>query len=106
MSFTGNENHDITLAAAAIMTKRYRDSISAGDIIGHYFGKDAISDILNQSNCVGIRIYHALNSDNVKQLVIVGVTSDENDQYTEKLAENSFLCPSLCAADNPLNSDV
>jgi hypothetical protein len=107
MAFTGNENHDITLAAAAVMTKRYRDSLpSAGGIIGHYIGKATIQNILDQNECVGIRVYHALDADNVKQLVITGVKSDQNDLYTGILAENTVLCPNLCAADNPLNSDV
>lgn len=104
MSFTGNEDHSISLNDAAKLTKRYRDSVPTGSTIAHFFGKDAIQAILNQENCVGIRIYYGLNADDVKQLVAVGVTADENDMFNGLLAEKSFLCPAQCSTNNPLNS--
>ena len=104
MPFTGNEDHSISLADAAKLTKRYRDSVPTGSTIAHFFGKDAIQAILNQENCVGIRIYYGLNTQDVKQLVAVGVTPDENDMYNGILAEKSFICPTQCSANNPLNS--
>lgn len=106
MSFTGNEDHEFPLAEAAQWTKNYRDSVPAGSVKGHYFGRKILEDILAQDDCVGIRIYYALNDDGVKQLIISGVDADENDIYQGTLAEKSFLCPSRCGVANPLNSDV
>lgn len=104
MPFTGNEDHSISLADAAKLTRRYRESVPTGSTIAHFFGKDAIQAILNQENCVGIRIYYGLNTDDAKQLVVVGVTPDENDMYNGILAEKSFICPTQCSTNNPLNS--
>lgn len=103
MSFTGNEDHAITLQEASDWTANYRNA-NPGQTQGHFFGKNAISAILNQSGCVGIRIYYALDENGQKQLIITGVDSNENDLYNGLLAERSFHCPPDCGASNPLNS--
>jgi len=104
MSFTGNEEHDFPLAAAAELTKNYRVSSPTGSTISHFFGKKAIQDILDQETCVGIRIYYALDVDGQKQLIVVGANASENDLFQGKLAERSRACPTMCSASNPLNS--
>ncbi len=104
MAFTGNESHDITLAEASEWTANYRASISTGETIAHYFGKTAIQNIMNQSNCVGIRIYYALDNAGAKQIIAVGVNSDGNDLYNGLLAERTIKCPQDCPSANPLNS--
>lgn len=101
-----NEDHSITLADAAKMTKNYRQSVSTGAIIAHAFGKNAIQAICNQSAAVGIRIYYALNDAGEKQLVVVGVDASGNDLYTGLLAERSLHCPDDCSSANPLNANV
>ncbi len=107
MSFTGHENHDFPLAQAAEWTKNYRDA-NPGDTKGHYFGKDALLAILAQNNCVGLRIYYALDDQTPrkKQLIVVGVTPDQNDIYNGLIAERSIDCPPTCGIDNPLNSNI
>lgn len=104
MSFTGNENHDIPLATAAQWTKNYRDVNPSTAIIAHYFGKQAISQVLAQTNCVGIRSYYAINADGVKELIIVGVDANGNDLYEGMILDRSFKCPQACSTSNPLNS--
>ena len=105
MSFTGTENHEISLQEASTMTKRYRDSQTEGGYIkAEYFGQEAIKAILQQENCVGIRIYYALDENMVKKLVLVGVDQNENDLYNGLLAERGLVCPPICPANNsPLN---
>jgi hypothetical protein len=105
MVFTGNEEHGITLSAAAAMTKNYRDVMPTGAIISHYFGKAAIQDILDQDNCVGLRLYYGLD-DGIQQIIVVGVNSAGNDLYEGLLAERSVKCPYECPAANPLNTNV
>lgn len=104
MNFTGNEVHDITLSEAAAMTKRYRDTISSTQTIAHFFGANAISSILDQTDAVGIRIYYGLNDTNQKQLIVTGVDANGNDLYLGKLAERSVTCPIDCSSANPLNA--
>lgn len=105
MSFTGQENHEISLQEASAMTKRYRDSQTEEMYIkAEYFGKEAIQSILQQKDCVGIRIYYALDENMVKKMVLVGVDQNENDLYNGILAEKGFTSPPLALNSNPLNS--
>jgi hypothetical protein len=106
MSFTGHENHSIDLDTASKWTKNYRQTVSEGSTIAEYFGKEAIAAILNQTNCVGIRLYYSLDDSGVKHLIVVGVNSDENDLYEGLLAERALTCPQRCSAINPLNSNM
>lgn len=70
MSLTGNEDHDISLETASDWTANYRATISGGEILGNYFGKTAIQAILDQDDCIGIRIYYAINGDDEKGLLL------------------------------------
>src|SRR4051812_39537894 len=105
MSFTGNEEHSISLATASAMTKNYRDTVSANATIAHYFGKSELQSVLNQSDCVGLRMYYAIDANGKKQLVIVGVNSSENDLYNGLLLDRSMCCPENCSTANPLNTN-
>lgn len=105
MSFTGNENHAITLSEAAAWTREYRTK-NPGATKGHFYGKTAIQRILDQANCVGIRVYYAIDTAGAKQLIIVGAESNENDLYNGQLAERSITCPPRCGVNNPLNSNT
>lgn len=105
MNYTGNEDHSISLQDAAAMTKRYRDNRTAAQtIIGEYFGKNAIIEILNQDQVVGIRIYYALDETMVQKLVIVGVDGNGNDLYLGEIAEHGHTNPPYQSTPNPLNS--
>ena len=101
MTFTGNEDHSISLNDAVSMTTRYRESEGSGFLAG-FFGKSAIDSILEQSGCVGIRIYNAMDDEDNRCFVVVGVTSDEKDMYNGELAEFSTGCPPHCAEGSPL----
>lgn len=103
MAFTGQEDHQIPLATAAEWTKNYRTA-NPSQTKGHFFGKEYIQSILAQENCVGIRIYYALDENGAKQLILVGVDANENDLYQGIIAERSFKCPPFCGVNNPLNS--
>ena len=103
MSFTGNENHDIDLNDAAKMTKDYRIA-NPGEILGGFFGKDAIEAILAQEGCVGIRYYHALTEDGKRTIVLVGAKEDQNDIVDGKIADYTVPDPPGSSLPNPLNS--
>jgi hypothetical protein len=103
MTFTGNEDHSISLQEASEWTKNYRNA-NPGQTLAHYFGQSAITAILNQAGCVGIRIYYALDTEGTKQLIITGVDSNGNDLYNGLLADRSHRCPPVCGTANPLNS--
>jgi hypothetical protein len=106
MSFTGEENHDISLEEAAKLTARFRASVGADAKIGGFFGNRAIMRILNQDGCVGIRYYYGLDSHSNPVLVLVGVDAHENDMEHGELAELSLPCPHMCSIGNQLNGGV
>jgi uncharacterized protein with PIN domain len=102
MSFTGNENHDIALDEATAWTANYRRQAPSSSIKAHFFGKAAIQAILDQDDCVGIRIYYALDTDSRQQLIVVGADENENDLHEGLLAERSMPCPPTCSSGSPL----
>ena len=102
MSFSPNQDHSISLAAAAAMTKDYRDA-NPGALLGGFFGKDALQAILDQPECVGIRYYYALDG-SAPTLVLVGAIADENDIVNGLLADVALPNPPNSSSANPLNS--
>lgn len=103
MSFTGNEPHEITLAEAAALTANHRTN-HPNEILGLFFGKTAILEILNQENCVGIRAYYGEDNQGANKLVIVGVDANKNDLINGKIADYGIPCPQRCSNSNSLNS--
>ena len=101
MAFDGTEGGEITLQTAVDMCAEYR-RLNSGATKAHFFGKDILNDILDQEGCVGIRMYYGIDSDDQKQLVLVGVDSDEKDM-TALVADLSKLCPTYCDTSSPLN---
>lgn len=102
MSFDPNQDHSITLAEAAQLTEAFRTA-NPVEKIGGFFGKDAIVDILNQANCVGLKYYFAIkNGDMV--LVLCGAKANQDDLYNGLLAEGPNTDPPAGGAPNPLNS--
>lgn len=102
MPFTGNENHAMSLEEAAKLTKKYRDSVSTGTMLGGFFGKAALLGILNQTGCVGMRIYNALLNDGTPTYVLVGVDSPGEDMEDGEIAEIVIICPPICPKESSL----
>ncbi len=93
MPFTGFEDHFITLPEAAELTKNYRD-MNPGAVRGEFFGKNHLLNILQQPNCVGVRIYYGYDTNVSKpKMVIVGVDQYENDLCSGIIAERGTMCP-------------
>lgn len=102
MEFTGNEEHGMSLEDAAKLTKNYRDSVSAGTMLGGFFGKTALLGILNQTGCVGMRIYNAQLEDGTPTYVLVGVDSAGEDKEDGGIAEIVIICPPICPKESTL----
>jgi hypothetical protein len=106
MAFTGNEDQRINPVLAAALTKAYRDTAGPLANKGQYFSKAALQEILSQEGCVGIRAYFALSAEAGNQLIVVGVTANENDLVDGYIADHTLLCPPYCSNPNILNSDI
>ena len=102
MRFNGTEGEEITIEEAAVMTASYRTA-NPGAVIANYIGKDLIRTILAQEGCMGIRTYHALNTDGSKEIVLVGCDAEGND-LLKVIVDRSIPCPNMCAKPNKLNS--
>src|ERR1035437_3617944 len=74
MSFTGNEGTYVTLNQGGTWTGNYRTA-NPNAIKAHFYGKTKLAEMLNQTGCVGLRMYRAIDENGAAQLVIVGVTS-------------------------------
>ena len=105
MAFDGNEASPIDLKLAAEWTANYRKKSPKGVTLGHFFGKKILNDILNQPDCMGIRVYYAEDDNGQKQLIMVGAKADENDMVDGVIADLSRPCPPTCSISNALNSD-
>jgi hypothetical protein len=104
MSFNGNEGKEVTLDEASAWTSNYRKTISVGDTLAHFVGKDQLMKILDQAECVGVRYYYGIDEEGAKILIAVGVTSDENDMTEGIIIDRMIACPPRCSTRNSLNS--
>ena len=104
MAFNGDEGSVVTLAEASGWTANYRRTISAGEIISQFVGKNQLMKILNQKGCMGVRVYYGIGDDGKKNLIFVGATADENDMIDGIIVEKVVPCPPRCPGKNSLNS--
>ena len=103
MTFDPNKDYSISLAAAATMTKDYRDN-NAGECIGGFIGKATIQSILNQPNCVGLKYYFAEDGAGNRTLVVCGAEANQDDMYTGIIGDHPEVDPPASSTPNPLNS--
>jgi hypothetical protein len=105
MSFDGNENHNITLTAASALTKEYRKQ-NPTQILGGFFGKQALLDLLNQTGAMGIRYYYGQDAAGGKVLVLCAADANEDDMLSGSgcCKEMALICPPRCGQNNSLNS--
>jgi hypothetical protein len=105
--FNGSEGDPIDLTTAKQWTANYRVKFESRDeISAHFFGSEIIQQILGESNCVGIRIYYAINDSGEKKLILVGVDSNGENLLPSMggrisdggniLADYSWPCPDYC----------
>ncbi len=102
--FTGNEDHDISMADASRLTRNFRERAGRTAIKGGFFGQAALQQLLDQDGVVGIRYYYAQENDGRPVLVLVGVDASGNDLIEGFLLERSVPCPPFCGFFNELNS--
>lgn len=102
MAFTGNEDHTISLEEGADLTSNFRDNYP-GQPQGIYFSKSTLEDVLAQSDCVGIRFYFGLTTNDKLRIVFTGVKASEDD-IIGIVGDGGSLCPPACGKKNDLNS--
>ena len=106
MSFTGNEGEAVTIGEAQDWTANYRATIKDGETLSHFFGRNRIDEILNQTGCMGIRAYYGNEVGGGKVLVLVGADANEDDMENGVIINKSVKCPPICGVNNKLNSNI
>jgi hypothetical protein len=76
----------------------------SGDLKGHFFGKDHFNAILEQTDCVGIRIYNGMDDNGKPVLILVGAKVNEDDLVDGIIVDRAISCPDKCGRANDLNS--
>ena len=95
--------HDISLSEAAVMTGAYRTA-NPGKLIGGLFTKEAVELVLDQPLCTSFRYYFALKANGDQTIVLVGVDAAGNDLVNGQLADSAKPCPPFQGNSNVLNS--
>ncbi len=103
--YSGHEDHNITLQEGIELTKAYRVSSRGDVILASYFGKDALSSVLAQPGCVGMRMYYGKHKDGSPTLVIVGVDHKGNDMTKGLICQKIIPCPPSCPPASELKQD-
>jgi hypothetical protein len=75
--FNAAIGEDIGYELGAKMIKDYYDLHNEGG--SQFIGKNILTALLNQSDCIGIKIYRGLNEAGKMKYVITGVNSDGKD---------------------------
>lgn len=102
MAIDKNTAEVITLNEAIDFTHSFQtknpDSIKA-----FFAGINKLNLILEQEDCIGIRIYNGFDTaTNKNNLVLVGVNEDGKDMTNGVILEDLTICPPICAANSPL----
>ena len=101
MAFDGTEGTMITLNEGAALTRNYRNN-NPRKSLGVFFGREKLLDLLNQPECMGIRIYFGEENRDL-QLVLVGADANQDD-ILDLILDLGLDTPPYSGASNALNS--
>jgi hypothetical protein len=106
----------ISLATAIQMTSLYRANKETilnvtyrntnTLLICETFDRDGFDQLLAQTDCKKIRIYYSMKTNYQVRAVVVGVDSNDADiltRGTEKILDDSAVCPPICPSPSALN---
>src|SRR3546814_15221395 len=114
---TGNEGAPIDRKTGIQWTSNYRQ-IRPGERISHFFGRTHLQDLLNQQDCMGIRIYYAnsmqpnawqrfilaisnflrkglADAEGEEHLILVGTTREGTDQARKGVVKGQSVSVSV-----------
>jgi len=100
-----SRNHHITLAAAAPMTRRWRER-APDEEKGGAFHADQVLELLDQPGCAALRYYHALDAAGKPALILTGVDVEGVDMADGFLLDFHVPCPPFCGEPDGLNSSA
>ncbi len=93
--FTGAENHSITTAEALTFIKQFREHYGPEAAPGVFFDKQAVQEILQQPQAVGMRYYYGADALEQTRLVLVGANANGNDLLQGESVKVSMASPPM-----------
>ena len=104
MSLNVNSGSKITEEQAKVLIEEF-DRKFPGEVVSSFIGSANIAAIMEQDDCIGLRIYNGYNSTEEKiSLVLVGVNSAEQDILAEGIIYDQMVtCPPTCPIDGSLS---
>lgn len=103
MSLNENTGGIITQQEAKVLAKSF-DKRFPNEVTSSFIGSTNLKNLVNQNDCVGIRIYNGYDEAAGKiSLIIVGVDSNEKDILENGLIYDRMVtCPPVCPIDGLL----
>jgi hypothetical protein len=97
MSLNPNTGSIITQEQAKTLIDAFAKKFP-GEVVSSFIGGDNVKKILEQEDCIGLRIYNGYNDAEQKiSLVVVGVNSNEEDMLENGIIYDELVtCPPLC----------
>ena len=70
-----------------------------GEVVSSFIGAANVNNILEQEDCIGLRIYNGYDAVEKKiSLVLVGVDKSDNDILTGAIIYDKLItCPPICS---------
>ena len=103
MSLNENIGSIITQEEAVILANSF-DSKFPNEVTSSFIGSANLQTVLNQNDCIGVRIYNGYDDvDGKISLIIVGVDSEGKDILGNGLIyDRMATCPPVCPVDGLL----
>ena len=108
MALTASTGTFITILQATAMWGSWASNqataqltVNSANPKGFGFGSEKLIDILDQTDCIGIRIYNGINGSG-KNLIIIGVDSSGDDMAAGLILDMSQVCPPDCGINSIL----
>jgi hypothetical protein len=100
MKLDVNTGSIITQEEAKALIKAFKAKFP-GEVTSSFIGANNVKNILEQKNCIGVRIHNGYDVVNEKiSLVLVGVDVDEKEILEEGIIYDKMLqCPTFCSKD-------
>jgi hypothetical protein len=103
MPLPPQRDHKITVADAALLTRRHRDAAGPRGERGGMFARAAVEELLLQPGCAGLRFYYGRREDGTSALVLIGVDEGGNDMTDGDVLDSHYPCPPYCPTPSQLS---
>jgi hypothetical protein len=103
MKLDPNTGSIITEAQAKELINNFNAKFP-GEVVSSFIGVNPIKKIVDQENCIGIRVYNGYDAITQKlSLVMVGVDQEEQDILENGIIYDKLaICPPLCSKNGLL----